>query len=221
MKKLISKIFDVSPTDHANQSSSIRQLQSELSHWKDLYEQKDFVCRQIYHDLAAPLGLLRISTQKLGDQAIAKPFALSIDRLNKLSEDLKNHKYIWSSNNSKIESLKNTFEALAQNHKVNFVLRANQKALQSLPDIPTNQLEFVILSLFEVILGSLTSESIRFLARKSGSKIQIIFLIPSRTSSFKDADLFYAKACLEAYKGSLNILKTSKRTALKIELPFT
>lgn len=225
MKNLISKTLKTVKRlfrqyqDPSNQQE-IQQLKIELSNWKKACEQKDFICRQIYHDLAAPLGLLRISTQKLGDQALAKPFALSLDRLNKLSEDLKNHKYIWSSNNAKIESLKNTFGTLAQNHKINFAIRANQKALEASPDIPTKQLEFVFLSLYEVILSSTAGESVKILARKSGNKVQLIFLHPSKDFGYKDTDIFYAKSCLQAFNGSLNCLNTSKRTALKIELPL-
>ena len=69
------------------------ELRNELSTWIHLCEEKDLLCRQIYHDLASPLGLLKISTHRLGDQNIAKPFALTLDRLTRISEDLQNKKY--------------------------------------------------------------------------------------------------------------------------------
>lgn len=218
---------------------SHKKLKTELSDWMSLCEEKDLVCRQIHHDLASPLGLLKISTQKLLDQNLSKPFALSLDRLTKISEDLKTQKYIWSSENPKLENLKQTLDSILQEKrlltshtKIQFSLRAQQKCLNKTPDIPISQLHRVLSNVLNNAIEAIqTSGHIRVISRYNSTQSKIDLIISDsgtgispeiapyifeKQKSFNKSQgsglgLYHAKQCLESFGGELLLLKTSQK----------
>ena len=222
------------------------KLESELSNWMDLCEEKDLVCRQIHHDLASPLGLLKVSTQKLGDQSLSKPFALSLDRLTKISEDLQTQKYIWGSENPKLETLKQTLDAILQEKrlltshlKIQYTLKTNRNGLEQTPDIPVNQFNRVLSNILNNAIDAIQNKgSVKILVRNSKNKIQLIVAdsgkgIPKdiaphifeKQKSFNKPQgsglgLYHAKTCIESFGGQLNLMNTRRGAAFKIELPI-
>lgn len=210
------------------------KLRNELSTWINLCEEKDLLCKQIYHDLASPLGLLKISTQRLGDQNIAKPFALSLDRLMKISENLQNRKYIWACENPKLEPLKNILEAVAEKKrlltsqmKIQFEIRANAKTLAQIPDVPAVQLHRI----FSIILNSMIKSAqpigdIKLMARHTENNQNLNLVMTGSSIFFTKGDEFnYLRLCIESFGGELSLLRTDiKRnhgTAILIRLPIT
>ena len=191
-------------------------------------EERELVCRQIYHDLASPLGLLKISTTKLEDQSIAKPFALSIDRLIKISEDLKSQKYIWPSKNPTFESLKVNLDKileekrlLTSGSRVKFDVYLSPKALTRTMDIPTEQIQKVLSYVLDsAILSIYPNGTIKVLARNKTGHIDLVIADSGQSS---EKDFLYVQNCLEAFGGKMVFLKTKKepnyKNALLLRLP--
>lgn len=191
-------------------------------------EERELVCRQIYHDLASPLGLLKISITKLEDQNIAKPFALSIDRLIKISEDLKSQKYIWPSKNPAFESLKVNLDKILEEKRlltscsrVKFDVHLSPKALTRTMDMPTEQIQKVLSYVLDrAILSVYPNGTIKVLARNSTGHIDLVIADSGQSS---EKDFLYVQNCLEAFGGKMAFLKTKKEpnytNALLLRLP--
>ena len=213
------------------------ELTAQISTWMSLCEEKDLVCRQIYHDIASPLGLLKVSTQKLEDQNIAKPFALTLDRLVKISEDLKTQKYIWASENPKVESLKTTLDAILQEKRlltshmnIRYIVSAKESTTTQIPDIPVGQFHRVLSNILNNAIEAIQpSGIIRILARHSLKNKTLDLIISDngqgiprevaphvfdKQKSFgkqsSGLGLYHAKTCIESFGGQLMLLNTSR-----------
>lgn len=242
LKSKLTKQFE----EDLRKEEAKTKLESELSNWMQQCEEKDLVCRQIHHDLASPLGLLRVSTQKLGDQALSKPFALSLDRLTKISEDLQTQKYIWGSENPKLEPLKQTLDAILQEKllltshlKIQYKQKSSKDALNKVPDIPVSQFHRVLSNILNNAIDAIQGDGVvRILARTSGCKLQLIIadsgkgipkdIAPHIFEKQKSFDkpqgsglgLYHAKICIESFGGQLTLMNTRYGAAFKIELPI-
>lgn len=215
-----------------------KKLQTELSTWMNECREKDLVCKQIHHDLASPLGLLKISTQKLGDQNLAKPFALSLDRIIRISENLKTQKYIWASENPKLETVASALDTIIQEKrmltsraKIKYKLKATASALNKIPDIPVGQFHRVLSNILNNSIDAVKSKgTIKVLARNNSAKNSIELIVSDsgygvpqeyqemifeKQKTFNKPrgsglGLYHAKLCIESFGGKLVLLKTKK-----------
>lgn len=221
------------------QEKTLIQLKSQLSNWMNLCEEKDLVCKQIYHDLASPLGLMQVAVLKIEDNKIARPFALSLDRLNKISEDLKSQKYIWNSATPTLSSIKNILDNILQekniltsNMNINYKIITLSKSEELKPDIPVSQLSRVLSNILNNAIEAIQPNGqIKLLLRSVSCKKRIDIIVsdsgegisPNISPFIFDKDrtfnknngsglgLYHAKRCIEYFGGKIVLLNTSRK----------
>lgn len=182
----------------------------------------------------------------MGDQTLSRPFALSLDRLTKISEDLQTQKYIWGSENPKLETLNQTLDAILQEKrlltshlKIQYKQKSSKDTLSKVPDIPVNQFHRVLSNILNNAIDAVQNNgTVRILTRTSGKKLQLIIadsgkgipkdIVPyifDKRKSFNKPQgsglgLYHAKTCIESFGGQLTLMNTRRGAAFKIELPI-